>query len=530
MLIEKVKPYWEKIKTSFGKIPKKMLMIGAVVLVLAAAVLTYALNNKPYDVLFTELNTEEASAIMAYLDQQGMTDYRLENNNTIMVPKDQKNKLTAQLIMNGYPKSGFAYSAYYDHVNALSTESERDRAFLIGVQDWMGAVIRCLDGVSDARVGINPGEDRSYVLDSGNMVDASATVMVTMKGGQTLSKQQANAIRNLVAHGVRGLKIESVAITDSMGNVYSGSMDGSEATNEASQLKLALEEEYNNRVRTAVMQNLIPFFGEDNVRVSVNTTVDVNRSIENATNVYLPEWANDGSTGGQGIIGSKVWDDSITRGGDEAANGVPGTSSNADLPTYIEGITPDGTEQQISTSGQIDYDNPRSETQTERVAGYISDCMVSVSINSTTAGTVDVDTIRAHVARAAGISDEMSESKISVLPMPFYAPDAPVPEVNGKPIPMWAIYAAAGGLLLFLILLIVILVLRKRRRKRAMESQIPVQQIMVPAAEPVGADVMTMQSEKSMELRKDVRKFADDNPEIAAQMVKSWLRGGEEDG
>ena len=29
-----------------------------------------------------------------------------------------------------------------------------------------------------------------------------------------------------------------------------------------------------------------------------------------------------------------------------------------------------------------------------------------------------------------------------------------------------------------------------------------------------------------MELRKDVRKFAEDNPEIAAQMVKSWLREG----
>ncbi len=37
---------------------------------------------------------------------------------------------------------------------------------------------------------------------------------------------------------------------------------------------------------------------------------------------------------------------------------------------------------------------------------------------------------------------------------------------------------------------------------------------------------MNLQTEKSMELRKDVRKFAEDNPEIAAQMVKSWLREG----
>ena len=38
---------------------------------------------------------------------------------------------------------------------------------------------------------------------------------------------------------------------------------------------------------------------------------------------------------------------------------------------------------------------------------------------------------------------------------------------------------------------------------------------------------MEMQTEKSMELRKDVRKFAEENPEIAAQMVKNWLKEGD---
>jgi flagellar M-ring protein FliF len=46
--------------------------------------------------------------------------------------------------------------------------------------------------------------------------------------------------------------------------------------------------------------------------------------------------------------------------------------------------------------------------------------------------------------------------------------------------------------------------------------------------EPVGADVMSMQTEKSLELRKSIRKFVEENPELAAQMLKTWLRGGEE--
>ena len=43
-----------------------------------------------------------------------------------------------------------------------------------------------------------------------------------------------------------------------------------------------------------------------------------------------------------------------------------------------------------------------------------------------------------------------------------------------------------------------------------------------------GADIMNIRTEKSMLLRQDIRKFAESNPEIAAQMLKNWLRGGEE--
>ena len=313
-MIEKIKPYGEKVKEFFKKIPKKVAIIAVIVLVLLAAAITYALNNKPYVVLFTELNAEDAHTIVSYLEKQGVTDYRLEQNNTILVPKEKEPILRGQLMMESYPKSGFSYSTYFDNVSALSTESERNMAFLMSVQDSMGAAIRSLDGVKDAHVTINPGEDRRYVLDSGNMVEATATVIVTMQDGRKLTNQQASAIRSLVAYGVKGLKVSSVSITDNMFNTYNVGEDGSGASDEASQLKLRLEEEYNNKIRTTIMQVLVPIYGEDNVRVGVNCTVDVSRSTEKATDVRLPDWAADGSTNGAGIIGSKVWETEVTRG------------------------------------------------------------------------------------------------------------------------------------------------------------------------------------------------------------------------
>ena len=81
------------------------------------------------------------------------------------------------------------------------------------------------------------------------------------------------------------------------------------------------------------------------------------------------------------------------------------------------------------------------------------------------------------------------------------------------------------------VLLIVVLLLAKRRKKKKAEAEAQLAlaeaapQQPVPA--PEGADIMEMQTEKSVELRQDVRKFAEDNPEIAAQMVKAWLKEGD---
>lgn len=42
--------------------------------------------------------------------------------------------------------------------------------------------------------------------------------------------------------------------------------------------------------------------------------------------------------------------------------------------------------------------------------------------------------------------------------------------------------------------------------------------------------ILDPQTEKSMELRQQIRDFAEQSPEIAAQMLRNWLNGGEADG
>lgn len=504
----------------------KVLLGGIVLTVLVALVVVLVVvSNRPYATLFADLNQSDLSAILTYLSDNGITEYKIEGD-TILVPEDQEAALKAQVLQAGYPSSGYGYDTYFDHVGSLTTESERNQVTLYALQDRMQAVIRNFDGVKEAAVFLTPGEDNTYVLDSSSQVEASAAVTVTMEEGKTLTDNQVKAIRNLVSNGLAGLNVENVSIEDTYGNAYTSTDDFTDVQ-DASALKLKLEEQWNNNIRTRVMQTLLPLYGEGNVQVSVNTVVDVDRTYTDSTNYSLEDWAEGND---DGIIGSQVWEDQIVRDGEDGGDGgAAGTTTNSDLSTYVqEQAQPDGSESVLSTSGQTDRLVDTEKQQVEHLAGYISDVMVSVTINQDAAAGVEEESLYPHVARAAGISEADQDSKISILIAPFYqeqTPGIPTPEQ----LPDWVLYAAIGGGALFLVLLLLMLLFhRSRAKKRRMAAQEAGALFAAEqAAVPQQADIMEMKTEKSMELRRDVRKFAEDNPEIAAQMVKNWLREGD---
>lgn len=547
---EKAKASLEKVKETLKKISKKTyILIGTVLVLMAIAIGAVLLTSNPYSVLFTGLSSSDLSSIVSYLEGQGVTDYKIENSDTILVNKNQEASLKARLLMEGYPQSGFSYSydTYYNNVGSLSTESERRTTWLHDLQDKMSAVVRCFDNVKNATVDINLGEDSSYVLDQNNKASASAAVLVEMSGTAKLTNDQATAIRRYIANAIQGMTFDAVTIEDTRGNRYTA--NDTTVDSEASSLKFRLEEEQANLIRSEVMQALVPFYGEDNVRVAVNCTVDVSQRTVSSRDVSLPEWAQDGSSNGAGIKGEQIYEYWVTREEDDSVGGLVGSQTNSDLPEYVENAAdPNGSEQQLGGSGTIKYDNPYEETVAIYTAGYLTDCSISVSINAQS-GAVDTQEVREHVARAAGIQGKVDqttgveylEDKISVVAQPFYEAPSILPTPSEWEMEDWMLYAIIGGaVLLLLLIVILVIVLRKRSKKRKQKKldeahQKELEELMAaaglatemaPAAG--GADVMTMQTERSMELRKDVRQFSDDNPEVAAQMIRAWLRGGDD--
>ncbi len=547
----KLKGLWEKIKDFFKNMSKKLRIILAaalavILIAIIAAVVMFG-GKEPYTVLYQELTPSETSEIMTYFQNNGIADYRVEGT-SIMVREEQYASLLAKLAQAGYPKDGSLYGSYWEHAGTMSTTSERAIAFQIATQERLETSIRTMDGVLDATVYIAPGEDRTYVLEDVT-TETTASVQLTLRSGYVLTDEQADGIRRMVSHAWSGLSIEGVSITDNVGNTYS---DGATSANDAAELQFQMVERETNRLRSQIKQLLDPIYGAENVSVSPNVSVEVIKRYTEDTTYHQP----DGSYESGGLIGKELGYWALTREGYEMVGGVPGTTPNSDIPTYVENAAQDvqngdGVVSSYEKENKIDT----HLEQTEYLAPRITDISVAVTINSNAneAAGVDEDRLRSHVATAANIGGEDPENKVSVLLAPFPVEEVDEPAQTGffTPDNMPILIIAAVALLLIIIILIVVLLLRRKKKQQEEEDQRIIEEqlnemgaegllgelglVAAPGEEgampppTAGADIMEINTEKSMELRKTVRQFVQNNPEVAAMMLKTWLKGGDDD-
>ncbi len=550
---EKLQGYFEQVKMALGKISKKIwIIIGVTVAALAIGIVIF-LNTRPYATLIAGATNEEAGAVLSWLQEQGITNYRMEGTGTILVPEGQAASLKARLLVDQYSQANATPTGYFEQVSALSTQADRNRAWLMELQSRMEQTICQFPEVRSATVTINLGEDRGYVLDSNNVVEASAGVILTMQRGKALTDAQANAIRNYVAYSVAGLKVESVSLEDTEGNDYSGQSTGVGTAAASSALKIKLERQIRADFEKQILQALTPIYGENNVSVAVTVEVELGDKTINDYKVTLPQFAEDGSTEGRGIPGKQFYTYQFLTPDEGAVGGLVGTPSNSELPTYVDpGDAQAELQSILEERHETEYDNSKTQTQMVITAGTLTKVTATVGIDAKDCPNADLDAILRGSATAIGLvaplelENGMTEQQylsryITVIHDEFNEPVVPEPEPSGWEalgIPLWVVIAAGAGLLVFAIVLTIILLLRGKKRKKQEAEQRAVEELLAVAmpqqtedgvqldenGEPVGADVMDLHTERSMELRQSIRDYVDENMEVAALLIKSWLK------
>jgi flagellar M-ring protein FliF len=230
--------------------------------------------------LFTDLSTEDSSAIIKDLERQAIP-YELRNDGAvIMVPKDKVTRLRMKLAEGGLPKGGGVGYEIFDKSDALGTTSfVQNINHLRALEGELARTIRAIDRIQAARVHLVLPERPLF---SRETPEPSASIVVRVRGA--LEPQQIRAIRHLVASAVSGLKPQRVSIVDETGQLLADGEAGDNENVAGDERRTAYEKRLRNEVE-AIVSSVV---GAGRARVQLSADFDYNK-ITQTSDKFDPE-------------------------------------------------------------------------------------------------------------------------------------------------------------------------------------------------------------------------------------------------
>lgn len=527
------------------------LVIVAALLLIGAVVLTNVLDNASYTVLYRGLDSSESVQVVGILDAAGV-NYRLENDGSILVPREEEARLKMQLASEGFPNSTLGYDIFTSQSDLMTTDYEKQQYLIFQLQDRLQASLKTLNGVRNAIVTLNVAEDSAYVLKS-QQLESSAAVVLDLYAYADLSSKQIRGIEELVAKSVPGLKNENVIIVDGDGTVLNDQASDSGVGLANSQIEMI--ERINALYEDKIAKFLEPVFGDDGVSVSVNVKMNFKQKNTQQT-VYSPVVGES-----NGILSRQQVDRQSTNGATLPAGGA-GVEANVGVPSYQDGETNTDTNNEDNNNTQEGNNGSASESYSNDFlvnqvvetaldsGGQIEDMTVSMMINSRELTPETLEKYREMVAYGVGIATDkvfITYAEFLAKPeTPIYADPGQVTTpsaVLGLPValPAEVLLYGGAGLGALILLLIVLLIIRRGRRKRAAVKQAPPAR-EVPGGEagaedeedelppqpprdrkPLPGEIVLAETREQV-LKRQVKEFTSANPDIVAQLLRAWMK------
>ncbi|MCH5347866.1 MAG: hypothetical protein J1E40_00955 [Oscillospiraceae bacterium] len=519
---------------------RKILYISLVAaIILIAVVATIILNRKEYVVLYENLEITEASEMVALIEDMGYSANL--SGGTISVLRGTENAITMQLAMQKYPKSGQNYPLTTAAADLFSTQQELREYARIDLENRLSALIASMENIGDAVVTLAIPQQKNTVI-TANKEYPTASVVVYLDGIDKLSNDQITGITNVVKDSVTGLVAENVSIVDGLGiaQLWEDEEGKYKDIIRDETRKLGLKRNIENEIRDKIVALLIPAYGEGGANVAVNAVLNFDTMVSETTNYIPVENTNTGVL--QHADGKDAWGNNVVDGG------VVGVEYNAD-DTY-----PTGDVNGDSDWGENSFSNTylvsTYKEQMEKDGYKLEDLTISAVVytdylsEDTRLGLVNA------VARAGGIVTNVPDDFVSVIALPKYVDPNDV-EVE-QPTYLFGLtfdqLVLVGAIVIILILVILIALAivsgNAKKKRKAFEQQImetsglaladgeePVDMFILTDSEDVGMMPSLSDDEvetKEVVIRREIGEFAQNSPEIVAQLLKNWIKNEEE--
>ncbi|QNI34165.1 flagellar M-ring protein FliF [Alloacidobacterium dinghuense] len=279
-----------------------LLGAGGLALLCFLGILWFA-TRTDWKTLYAGLEPSDAREIASELTAANIPFDVSPDGTSLRVPAANLDKARLATTAKGGPKSGRMGFELFDKPNWIGSEFDEKVNYQRALEGELEHTINTLSEVESSRVHLVMPHDSLY---TSQQRDAKASVVLKLKR-RSLSDEQADAIRNLVASAVDDLHPEDVALVDAEGRLQLGRHNAS-ADAAAHEQELAAK----------LVETLEPVAGVGNVRASVNVDYD-SSSADEVDETYDPS----------NVVTLSMQRSDQTSGAQSGPTGVPGTASNA---------------------------------------------------------------------------------------------------------------------------------------------------------------------------------------------------------
>ncbi|MGF1686039.1 flagellar M-ring protein FliF [Photobacterium japonica] len=526
---------------------RQVILVLSVAICVALIVLVVSWIKEPEMRPLGTYETAELIPILDHFDQKKI-EYALEGN-TLRVPADSYASVKLELTRAGLNERTVEGDdiLLQDMGFGVSQRLEQERLKL-SRERQLARAIEQIRQVRKAQVLLAMPKQSVFVRHN---QEATATVFLTLGASGALGQQEVDSIVDMVATAVPGLKPTRVTVTDQHGRLLSSGTEDASAT--AQRKEYELERKQEQALREKIDAILIPILGLGNYTSQVDVAMDFS-AVEETHKQYDPTTAstrseftledyNNGKTvaGIPGALSNQPPSDSaIPQDVAELQSGKSGdngsvhreSTRNFELDTTIRHKRAQtGTVQRQTVSVAIDYKSVVNPETGEATRVPISDAEL-MKISRLLKGGV-------------GFSDARGDM-LEVVSMPFAVPEqeamADLPVWEHPSFNTWVRWLAAALVIVVIMLVLVRPAMRKLLYPNQAADGTPLDEhgrpilargdgVELLGGELDGVDALELSSNnmdlpnlhRDEDLLKAVRALVANEPDLAAQVVRSWV-------
>jgi flagellar M-ring protein FliF len=493
-----------RFQSGFTTGQKAVVLVGLAIVV-ALALVVSSLTSKPtYGVLFSNLSGQDAGAITAKLQTAGVPYQLADGGSVIMVPSSMVDQERIALAQDGLPANSTVGLSLLSNVGITTSQVTQQAEYQEALQGQLAQTIEAINGVQSAQVNLAlPPTDVFAVNDN---QAPSASVIVQLANGVSLSADQVQAIVHLVASAIPGMSASNVTVVDQYGDVLAA--PGQQASGAGT---TSAAEAFDAEMEASLQSMLTSILGPNQANVRVSATLNPNQTTTKSEQIPLVKGKPN-----QVVTQSNTQSQTFTGAG-ALAGGTLGAIAPAAGTNQNSKYTQTTTSNTYAV-GQVDQ-------TTVQPAGTLQRLSVAVAVNSKLKSKVSLASLKKMITAAAGIVPGRGDT-LSVVALPFSASTPTGHAAASSMLPM-AFEIGKVALLVIGVILAILLMARASGREQ-------VEPLMLDGLVPAGALAASPEATQEMPvalsmppaqpiIAADVLDFVDHQPEDVAKLLRIWM-------